>query len=78
MGKYDDLRKNASGKDDPTAFEAIVNLEREEKDDTYALKREKERLDKLMKVIFSICELAGFHVEGRITLKNVRSGRIWK
>lgn len=62
-----DLRKNASGYLDPTAYEAIKNSEPEE-----------VRFHKLLDTIFNICELSGFHLEGRIILKDNRTGRIWR
>ncbi len=57
---------NGSGCKDLTAYEAIRNVESE------------ERFNKLLKTIFSICELAGFHVEGRIVLKDKKTGKIWR
>ena len=61
------LKKNGSGCPDPTAYKAIRNVEKEE-----------ERLKKLLDAIFAICDIAGFHVEGRITLRDKRSVRIWR
>ena len=61
-----DLRKNASGYDDPTAYEAIKNNQSE------------IRFYKLLHTIFHICELAGFQLEGRIMLKDKRTGIIYK
>lgn len=66
-----DKRKlNASGCKDMTAFKALENVTREEK--------ERARLDKLLATIFYICDLAGFHVEGRITFKDKKTGKIWR
>ena len=39
---------------------------------------EEERFNKLLGHIFYICGLAGFHVEGRIKLKDKKTGRIWE
>ncbi len=61
---------NASGCKDLTAYEAIKNVTREEKDE--------ERLKKVLTVIFATCELAGFHVEERIVLKDNKTGKIWR
>lgn len=58
-----DLRKNAEGYSDPTAYEAMKNLD---KDD--------ERFHKLLHTIFDICELAGFHLEERIVLRDEQTG----
>lgn len=52
-----DDRKNAEGYNDPTAYNAIKNVEQEQdKDDA--------RFHQLLNTLFSICELADFHIEG--------------
>lgn len=66
-GKKHDASKNGSGYYDPTAFKAIRKTD-----------MERERLMKLLDTIFTICEYAGFHVEGRITLKDKKTGKVWK
>ncbi len=62
-----DLRKNAYGYSDPTAYKAMKNAEKEE-----------VRFHRLLDAIFNICELSGFHLEGRIILKDKKTGRIWR
>ena len=62
-----DVSKNASGYIDPTAYKAITKVDAEE-----------ARFRKLLDTIFNICELSGFHVEGRIVVKDKRTGRIWR
>jgi len=62
-----DPRKNASGCFDPTAYEAIKNLEKED-----------ETFHKLLHTIFNICELSGFQIEGRIVLIDKHSGKVWR
>lgn len=62
----DDIRKNAEGYSDPTAYQV---LKREQ---------EEERFKRLMATIFYICENAGFHIEERIVIKDKRTGRIWR
>ena len=62
----DDIRKNAEGYSDPTAYQV---LKREQ---------EEERFKRLMAPIFYICENAGFHIEERIVIKDKRTGRIWR
>lgn len=57
---------NGSGCKDLTAYEAIRNVDSE------------TRVKKLLKVIFSICEIAGFKVEDRIVLKDKKTGKIWR
>lgn len=61
-----DPRRNESGYIDPTAYEAIRNVEAA------------ERFHKLMGCILRVCELAGFSVEERIVLKDKSTGRIWR
>ena len=36
------------------------------------------RVCRLMRAIFTLCDLSGYHVEERITLKSKKSGRIFK
>lgn len=62
-----DLRKNAEGYSDPTAYEAIKNIDKEDK-----------RFRKLLHTIFNICELSGFRIEGRIVFVDKKTGRIWR
>lgn len=62
-----DLMKNGSGYLDPTAYEAIKNAD-----------GDAERFHKLLDVIFAICELSGFHLEGRIVLKDKKTGKVWR
>lgn len=69
MGKED--RKNAEGYSDPTAYEAIRNAERSAEADD-------DRFHKLLDTIFTICELAGFHIEERIIIKDKKTGKIWR
>ena len=57
---------NGSGCKDFTAYEALKNIERE------------EQLKKLLGTIFYITNLAGFTIEGRIVLKDKRTGKIWR
>ena len=61
-----DLRKNAEGYPDPTAYEAIKNIEAE------------ERFNKLLYTIFNICELSGFRIEGRIVLIDEVTGKVYR
>lgn len=61
---------NASGCKDLTAYQALRNVEAEEKAEA--------RYRKLLATIFSICELAGFHLEDRIVLKDMKTGKVWR
>lgn len=62
-----DLRKNSEGYIDPTAYEALKNVSKED-----------ERFHKLLYTIFYLCELAGFEVEGRIVFVDKKTGRVWR
>ena len=62
-----DLKRNGSGYFDPTAYAAIKNIE-----------EENERFHKLLHTIFTICELADFEIDGRITLIDKRTGKVWR
>ena len=62
-----DLRKNASGYSDPTAYKAITSTDTDD-----------ERFHKLLNTIFTICELSGFHLEERIVLKETQTGKVWR
>ena len=62
-----DIKRNSSGYVDPTAYEAIKNVD-----------SETERFQKLLNAIFAICDLAGFHIEERIVIKDKRTGRVWR
>lgn len=62
-----DLKVNGSGCPDPTAEAAIRHYD-----------AEKKRLDDLIQHIHYVARLAGFTVEGRIVLKDKRSGKVWR
>lgn len=61
------LKYNASGCADPVMYEVI----KREEAATY-------RFNKLLRTIFSLCELAGFQVEDRIVLRDKRTGKVWR
>ena len=63
----DHIRKNASGYSDPTAYQAIKNIENED-----------DKFHKLLDTIFNICELSGFHLEERIVLKDKNTGKVYR
>ena len=65
--EHNDLKKNGSGYSDPTAYEAIKKAD---KDD--------ERFHKLLETIFNICELSGFHMEGRLVVRDKTTGKVWR
>lgn len=67
MGTDNDLRKNGSGYSDPTAYNAIKNIDYED-----------EQFHKLLYTIRNMCDLAGFQIEGRIVLTDKKTGRTWR
>ena len=69
-----DLRKNGEGYSDPTAYEAIkkVDVELDKARD------DEDRFHKLLNMIFNMCELADFHIEERIIIKDKRTGKVWR
>lgn len=67
-------RFNASGCYDPTPYQAIKNIERENS-------RNKERGKMARKVIatlYNVAHLAGFNVAGQITLVDNETGKEWR
>ena len=53
-----------------TAYKAIEKADREIEAEA--------RYKKLLSTIFYICDLAGFHIEGRITIKDKKTGKVWR
>lgn len=70
MAKYDDPRRNPSGYMDLTAYEAIRKVDLEA--DAEA------RFKKLLSTIFYICDLAGFRIEGRLEIRDKKTGKVWR
>lgn len=66
-----DLLTNGSGYSDPTAYAAIKNIRKQELE-------ESDRFHNLLDTIFYITEIAGFEIEGRIALKDTKTGKIWR
>lgn len=62
-----DPRKNASGRNDLTAYQAMKNIDEEE-----------EAFKKLFRTLRYICNVAGFEFDGRICIRNKESGRVYK
>ena len=57
---------NGSRCKDLTAYQALNNIDEERK------------VKKLILTIFYIVSLAGYEVEGRIALRNKRTGKLWR
>ena len=66
LARDDDIKKNTSGYSDPTAHQAIKNVE------------EDEKFYKLLNDIFNICEWYGFHLEERIVVKDKNTGKVYR
>lgn len=62
-------KTNSEGYTDPTAYGAIKNADASLDDG---------RFYKVLDVIFRICEISGFHLEERIVLKDLKTGKIWR
>lgn len=62
---------NHEGYYDPTPCKAITNIEVE-------TDKEAQRFKKLLGMIFTLCELSGYHLEERVVLKDVRTGKVWR
>lgn len=65
-----DLMRNGSGYLDPTAYRAIKNIEN--------YQDERVRFFKLLNTLFYICEKAGFEIEGRVVLRDKKTGKVWR
>ena len=63
----EDFRKNGSGYNDPTAYNAIKNVE-----------ETKKKVSIVIKTLQSVAHLAGYSIEGRIVLKDKETGEIWR
>lgn len=67
MSNAQEFKKNASGYVDPTAYEAVKNID-----------TDTARFQKLLTAIFAICELAGFHIEERIVIRDLKTGKVYR
>lgn len=66
----DNPKYNASGCKDLTPYEALKNIESE--------RRAEFKYKKLVSTILYICNLAGFHVEERLVLRDKYTGKVWR
>lgn len=75
MAEIRDPRKNASGCWDFTAYEAIRRVTESSLDK----KLHKQYLmSRLIRSIHILCDRAGYQIVGRITLKDKKTGKIYK
>ena len=63
----DELKRNGSGYTDPTAYKALKRIDKNEK-----------RVTRVIKALQEVAHLAGFEIEGRITLIDKKTGDIWR
>lgn len=70
------LLRNDEHYADPTPGKVIEDLEKQEPDPHKA--EDTERMDRSLAIAKSAFKLAGFEVIGRIVLRNVRTGRIYR
>ena len=61
---------------DLTAYEALKNLEKERK--ILKKKEDDKRFRRVLTSIFNICEMSDFEIQGRIVLKDNKTGKIYK
>lgn len=47
-------------------------------DNVVGADRDYERFRKLLALIFKMCDLAGFEIEGRIVIKDKATGKVWR
>lgn len=66
---YEQKRCNCEGYSDETHFEA---------DDKIEYERQRRRVAGVIKHLMYVCNLAGYHVESRIVLRDKRNGRVWR
>jgi len=66
------LKHNGSGYVDPTAYRAIKNVERRQTDPDY------KRFRDLLGCVLRICEMSDFQLVGRIEVKDLRNGKVWR
>lgn len=71
MSRYNKSLRNASGYVDLTAYGAIKNANK-------VTLEESTRFHNLLDTLFYIIELAGFEVQGRIVLKDKKTGKTWR
>lgn len=69
MEEDNDLKRNASGYYDPTAYVAITKADAE---------AEYTRFKKLLNIIYKLCDICDFSIEEHIVLKDKQTGKVWR
>lgn len=73
-----ELKRNGSGYLDPTAHKAIKKVDNDaEKQERYH-GEDYKRFNDLLDVVFTVCELSGFHIENRLVIKDKKTGKVWR
>lgn len=62
-----DISVNKSGCSDPTAYQAIKNMD-----------KETQRVHRLVEALRAVCAVAGFEIEGRIALRDKQTDKVWR
>ena len=69
MAQHYNPKKNQEGYDDPTTYTAMKNVDNDP---------EKKEVVGLLKVLNKIASYAGFYIENRIVLRNIKTGKTWR
>lgn len=77
MGYKTDPRYNSSGCYDPTAYDALDHIEREERKRRAEVEADK-RFRKVLAYIFHVCKINGLEIEGRIVVRDIKTGKVWR
>lgn len=70
-----ELQRNGSGYIDPTAYEAITNVEKS------ITRYEENRIYKfhrLLNIFYKICELCDFEIVEHVVVRDKITGKVWK
>lgn len=66
LAPLDIEKENGEGYSDPVTYDALSRLD------------EEARFHRVIKMIFNLLDLAGFYLDGRITIVSKKTGRIWR
>lgn len=66
LAPLDIEKENGEGYNDPVAYDALSRLD------------EEARFHRVIKMIFNLLDLAGFYLDGRITIVSKKTGRTWR
>ena len=70
--------RNAEHYADPTAYQALKNIENENKEKEYHELTDYERFRKLLDAMHILCRLSEFRIVEHIVLEDKRTGKIWR